>query len=94
MTPEAAMKLAQKSDFLMGCQERTGIAFDKDRAIKLYDFCVAEMIRIEEEVEPKLPLKPMNKAELAKVTPPKNQFKNSKTGLVPSALCLKFFDEV
>ena len=94
MAPEQAMKLAQKSDFLMGCQERTGIAFDKEKALKLYEFCVEEMERIEAEVEPQLPLKPMNKTELAKATPPKVQFKNSKKGLVPSAHCEKFFDEV
>ena len=94
MTPDQAFKLAQKSDFLMGCQERTGIQFNQEKAMKLYEFCVAEMLRIEEEVEPKLPLKPMNKTELAKATPPKVQFKNSKTGLVPSAHCEKFFDSV
>ena len=94
MTPEDAMKLAQKSDFLMTCQERTGIAFDSDKAMKLYEFCVQEMLDIEAEVEPKLPLKPCNKSELAKLTPPKNQFKNSKEGLIPSAHCLKFFDDV
>jgi len=94
MTPEQAMSLAQKSDFLMGCQERTGICFDKAKALCLYEFCVEEMLNIEHEVEPKLPLKPMNKTELAKATPPKVQFKNSKEGLVPSANCLKFFDEV
>jgi len=36
----------------------------------------------------------MNKTELKKVTPPKIQFKNSKTGLVPSAAAEKFFDKV
>ena len=47
MTPEAAMKLAQKSDFLMGCQERTGIQFNQEKAMKLYEFCVEEMANIE-----------------------------------------------
>ena len=70
------MKLAQKSDFLMSCQERTGIAFNQEKAKDLYKFCVEEMLRIEAEVEPKLPLKKLNKGELAKVTPPKIQFKN------------------
>ena len=94
MNHEAAMKLAQKSDWLMGLQERTGICFNKDKALCLYEHCVEEMLRIEHEIEPCLPLKPMNKSELTKATPPKNQFKNSKTGLIPSALCEKFFDRV
>lgn len=94
MSPEQAMSLAQKSDFLMGCQERTGICFDKDEALCLYNYCVEEMLNIEHEVEPKLPLKPCNKSELKKMTPPKVQFKNSKEGLVPSAHCINFFDEV
>jgi len=89
-----AMKLAQKSDYLMGCQERTGIMFNKEKALDLYNFCVEEMLNIEHEVEPKLPLKKLNKGELLKVTPPKIQFKNSKEGLVPSAHCEKFFDKV
>jgi len=92
MTPDEALDLAQKTDFLMSCQERTGVEFDFEKAIDLYDFCVKEMLDIEKEVEPKLPLKPMNKSELKKVTPPKVQFKNNKGGSVPSARCLSFFD--
>jgi len=94
MTFEDAIKLSQKSDFLMSCQERTGIAFNQEKAKDLYKFCVEEMLRIEAEVEPKLPLKKLNKGELAKVTPPKTQFKNSKEGLIPSKHCENFFDKV
>ena len=94
MTQDQAYRLAQKSDFLMGCQERTGIAFDHKKANVLYVHCVEEMTLIETNVEPKLPLKPMNKSELKKVTPPKIQFKNSKEGLVPSAAAEKFFDSL
>ena len=94
MTFEQAMKLAQKTDFLMGCQERTGVCFDVEKAKKLYEFCCDEMLRIEGEVEPHLPKKQLNKGELAKVTPPKIQFKNSKEGLVPSKHCENFFDVV
>lgn len=89
-----AIKLAQKNDFLMGCQERTGIFFDQEKARKLYDYCIEEMERLEEEVEPKLPMRPLGKAELLKVTPPKIQFKNSKKGLVPSVHCENFFDRL
>ena len=94
MTFEEAMKLAQKSDFLMSCQERTGVAFNITKAKTLYEFCCSEMERIEKEVEPKLPTRPLGKAELAKVTPPKIQFKNSKKGLVPSKHCENFFDMI
>ncbi len=94
MDRASALKLAQKSDFLIGCQERTGIAFDKAKAEDLYKFCCEEMGRIEQEVEPQLPLRKLNKAELKKVTPPKVQFKNSKQGLIPSANAEKFFDVI
>jgi len=52
------------------------------------------MLRIEEEVEPLLPTRPLNKGEIKAVTPPKIQFKNSKQGLVPSKAAEKFFDRV
>ena len=94
MTFEEAMKLAQKSDFLMSCQERTGVAFNKTKALNLYEFCCSEMERIEKEVEPKLPTRPLGKAELAKVVPPKPAFKNSKQGLVPSKNSEKWFDRI
>ena len=94
MNFDDAMKLAQKSDFLMSCQERTGVAFNIEKAKDLYKYCVEEMERIEKEVEPKLPTRPLGKAELAKVTPPKIQFKNSKEGLVPSKHCENFFDMI
>ena len=94
MNFDDAMKLAKKSDFLMSCQERTGVAFNIEKAKDLYKYCVEEMERIEKEVEPKLPTRPLGKAELAKVTPPKIQFKNSKEGLVPSKHCENFFDMI
>ena len=54
MDNEAAMKLSKKTDFLMSCQERTGVCFDADKAVQLHAYCVEEMLNIEHEVEPQL----------------------------------------
>lgn len=94
MNLKEALRLGQLTDHLMTMQSLTGVCFDKEKALRLYEFCCEEMERIEKEVEPKLPERPLNKTELAKVTPPKIQFKNSKAGLIPSAACEKFFDGV
>lgn len=99
-----ALRLAQKTDFLMSCQERTGVQFDMDGARKLWQYCNEEMGRIEQEVEPRLPDKPLTKKELEEVTPPKNQFRNAVTkadkanadayNRVPSSNAFKFFDNI
>tara|TARA_R110002096_G_scaffold80980_1_gene189201 strand:+ start:283 stop:1797 length:1515 start_codon:yes stop_codon:yes gene_type:complete len=94
MTPEAAMNLAQKGDFLMSCQSRTGIYFDQEKAMELYEYCCDEMEAIKLDVEARLPLKARNKKELADVTPPKVQMKNSKQGLIPSANAHKWYDSI
>lgn len=99
-----ALRLAQKSDYLMACQERTGVQFDIEGAKKLWEYCNTEMQKIEEEVEPQLPEKDLNKGELAAWTPPKNQFKNATTkeekaqaddyGRIPSKVSVKWFDNI
>jgi len=85
------VKLAQKTYDLMCRQERAGVCFDQEAAKKLVIHIDAEMERIRQEVEPKLPSRPLKKGELNLWTPPKLQFKKNGE---PSAACEKWFDEI
>ena len=74
----------------MQAQERQGIMFDIETAIKLVTYIDSEMLKIKESVEPVLPKRPLNKTEEKAWTPPKKLFK--KDGSF-STLCEKWFDE-
>jgi len=93
MNTKESFRLGQLTDHLMAMQSLTGVCFDQEKALELYNYCIDRMTVIEETIEPQLPSRPLNKGELQKVTPPKIQFKNSKQGLIPSATCEKFFDK-
>ena len=85
------LKLSQVTFHGMQEQERTGICFDKCAAESLVQDLTLKMEAIESEVEPKLPSRAPLKSEIGAMTPPKKQFKKDGT---PSALCLKWFDDV
>lgn len=57
------LRLNNKSDFLMDLQERDGILFDIDAAIKLRDRIDQMMKEIEDEVEPQLPERVLPKSK-------------------------------
>ena len=48
---------------LMCKQEITGIYFDTDKARELVAYAQEEMEKIEQEIEPELPPRPLNKTE-------------------------------
>lgn len=85
------LKLAHSNYHAMQEQERNGVYFDQEGAKKLYDQVNAMMAEIEAEVEPQLPSRKPNKTELAKMIPPKKQFKKDGT---PSAICERWFDKI
>lgn len=93
-TTDLALEIGKRVDYLMDCQAMTGVKFDIEAAHKLYEYCVAEMKRIEEEVEPQLPECELNKGDLKDVTPPARQMKMGKNGLIPSSYSEKFFDTI
>lgn len=72
-------------------RENLGFWFDKELAVKCLEDLGEKMKAIEDSVNPILPLRKMNKGELSKFTPPKNQFK--KDGSL-SANMEKFIDRV
>lgn len=76
---------------LMCEQERYGIGFDVAKAKELVKTIDDWMHRIEQDVEPKLPKRKLNQAEIKLYTPPKRQYKKDGT---PSATAYKFFDRV
>ena len=75
MNHAEAMKLSQKTYFLMQCQSLTGVAFDSELAKKLYHSCNEAMKQIEDEVEPKLPTRELNCGETKAATPPAQAYK-------------------
>jgi len=83
--------LANKTYELMCRQERYGVSFDSEAAHNLVSYIDNRMKEIEQQVEPNLPLRPLNKTEQREWTPPKVQFK--KDGTI-SAACEKWFDEI
>lgn len=93
-TTDLALDLGKKTDFLMDCQEMTGVKFDIEAAKELYGYCVTEMSRIEQEIEPLLPSCDLNKGDLKEVTPPVRQMKAGKDGQIPSSYSEKFFDTI
>ena len=58
-----ALKINNKSDYLMDLQERDGILFDVDAAVKLRDRIDIMMKEIEDDVEPQLPERTLPKSK-------------------------------
>jgi len=85
------VELANATYYLMQKQERQGVCFDVEAAKELVKYIDNRMQEIKDEVEPKLPQRPLNKGEQRDWTPPKIQFKKDGT---PSANCLKWFELV
>jgi hypothetical protein len=72
--------LASKMTFhLMGQQAITGFDFDKEKAIPLAEHIKEEMKKIEDEVEPQLPPRPLKKSEENHYTFPAKPFKKDGT---------------
>jgi hypothetical protein len=72
------------SFFLMGAQGVTGIAFDQEAARALVKHILAEMQRIEADVEPRLPPRRLKKSEEGAFTVPAKPFK--KDGSVSATM--------
>lgn len=72
-------------------RENLGFWFDKDLAIKCVEDLSNKMEELRQKVNPKLPLKPMTKGEMAVFIPPKIQLKKNNT---PSSHIMKFAEKV
>ena len=83
-------KLENKLADLAIRRESYGFWFDKELAIECLEDLTAKMKQLEDNVNPILPKKPMNKTTIKNYTPPKNQFK--KDGSV-SSLMEKFAEK-
>ena len=83
-------KLENKLADLAVRRETYGFWFDKELAITCLDDLIGKMQELENNVNPLLPPKPMNKTKLKQFTAPKNQFK--KDGSV-SAIMEKFAEK-
>ena len=83
-------KLENKLADLAVRRETYGFWFDKELAITCLDDLIGKMQELENNVNPLLPPKPMNKTKLKQFTPPKNPFK--KDGSV-SAVMEKFAEK-
>ena len=70
-----AEKLENKLADLAIRRESYGFWFDKELAVECLNDLTEKMATLENNVNPLLPPKPMNKTTLNKFTPPKNQFK-------------------
>ena len=77
-------KLENKLADLAVRRETYGFWFDKELAITCLDDLIGKMQELENNVNPLLPHKPMNKTKLKQFTPPKNPFK--KDGSVSSTM--------
>ena len=77
-------KLENKLADLAVRRETYGFWFDKELAVTCLDDLIGKMQELENNVNPLLPPKPMNKTKLKQFTPPKNQFK--KDGSVSSVM--------
>lgn len=72
--------LASKVTFhLMGQQAITGFGFDREKAESLVEHIKEEMRKIEEEIEPQLPPRPLKKGEEKGYTIPAKPFKKDGT---------------
>ena len=83
-------KLENKLADLAIRRESYGFWFDKELAIECLEDLTVKMKQLEDNVNPLLPKKPMNKTTIKYYTPPKNQFK--KDGSV-SSLMEKFAEK-
>lgn len=89
-----ALELGVRTSYLMDAQARTGVHFDTEKAKEVYEYCCTRMQEIEQEVEPHLGKRELNKAELKDVTPPSRQQRAGKDGLEPSSYSLKFKEKM
>lgn len=94
MNSEKALELGTKTSFLMDQQALTGVYFDQEKAKALYEHCCKRMKELEDEIEPGLPKRNLNKGELDDVTPPKRIKKQGKDGFEPSSYYRKFADKM
>lgn len=83
-------KVSQKGFFLMGAQEFTGVAFDKELALELEAKIIQMIDDLAKEVEPDLPPRPLKKVEEDFYTMPAKPYKLDGTF---SANMLKFIDK-
>ena len=72
-------KAYELDSWLMSMQEYTGIGFDKEGAEALVLRIQDEMREIEEEIEPQLPERPLNKGELDSWRMPAKPWKKDGT---------------
>lgn len=72
---EGFWKAATKNYWLMNQQANTGIGFDKEKATSLLERIDGMMKGIEQDVEPQLPQRPLNKGELDFYRIPARPFK-------------------
>lgn len=85
-----AYKTEKVTAYLVGVSEHYGYKFDSTLAKSALKKFNEEMSRIESEVEPQLPLKPMGKTNQKAYIPPKNQLKKNGE---PSSHMLKFAEK-
>lgn len=85
------IKMENRLAHLSFRRENLGFYFDKNLALKHLDDLENKMDHLAKEVDPLLPLKPMNKTELKEFTPPKTQI--SVKGLI-SSFMLNFAERI
>jgi len=78
-TRPPSLKMGTKAQFLMKAQEHTGHGFDKELALKTHAQLEVDMLALEKEVLPKLPLRSLKKGEEAEYTMPAKPFKKDGT---------------
>ena len=88
VSPEFGLKIRQKAKFLMECQARTGVVFDRELGEETFKKLCREMQELEDKLAPYLPDVQTTKGNLIKV--PKRRFRTGKNGLEKSADILKF----
>ena len=76
---ERPEKLENKLADLAVRRESYGFWFDKEFAVKCVEDLTEKMDKLQSNVNPLLPPKPLTKAELKNFTPPAKQFKQDKT---------------
>jgi hypothetical protein len=86
-----ALKLSQKTYFLMQCQERTGVKFNVELAKQVYQQCSDEMDAIAAEINPNLPMRELNKGETSKATPPSQGLKKNGE---PTSHTANFYEKI
>lgn len=85
------LELGNRTYFSMCKQEDVGVQFDVEKAKALLVRANQWMDELEQQIEPTLPKKALNKGEQRELTPPKRQVNIDCT---PSAFVTKWFDTV